>query len=695
MSNAAVVVLMLGALAALVGLPGWLAHRLSNGNLSWREGTALVAAGLSVLFSDVAAVTGYRLPLMLGLNLALIAGLGIAAWRRGRLTPPPQPPSPPAGRGERAPTILYGLFVFGVFLAPALVMTLPYDTDAQGFGYLALMVREGGTVDTLAPWQPDVHYLYSPAFFIWSATFSDLLALPVHQVMLPLAHLAAGLMALLGLDLGRALTPDRPRVGWLLSLVLLGGFGLLTTLMDSGYTSVMGLLFVTLFLTLLFRGLQSSLGHAGMGTESACPPHPQPSPHKGERAQAPALRLPEAQRVGEGPGWGANWPRGSFAHLFRGSVLAAVALAAVPLTHPDTVIILLLGYIPFYATFWLSSKPDRASSLLRTPAALFRQLWLRWFIWIPALALALTIPWLARVAPLFLNSTIVSPFTLSPQHVQQLIVFNGVLPPIAALVGVVLAIRRRRPADVLMATWLLFILDFSLFGLTDRLASLVGLDVMRYVYPFSVAWRGPIIPYAYLAATALDWALSRIAFPRGLAFGLLGSGMAALALAVALSGPLIQASKPTLPIFGAFSSQDDLAAMAYLREHTPDDALILNYPSGFEGHWVPAVAERESVFFREQPFFAGAEPYYDRARELTPIYFDLAAPGAREALRRYGVTYVIVPQIVAAPERFAEMQRWRWPEGTWYPLASSPADAAWLEMVFEQNGAQVYRVSDP
>lgn len=632
MSMPLATILVLGTLAAMVGLPGWLVHRLSGKELSWREGAALVGAGLSVLFSNAGALAGYHLSLMLALNVAIIITLGGAIWlRRGKLLPDP-PPSKLA--------ILYQLFIFGFFLAPAFVLYLPYDTDAQGFGYLALMVREGGTVDTLAPWQPDVRYLYSPTFFIWSAYLSDLLELPLHQVMLPLAHIAAGLMALLGIDMGRALSPDRPRVAWLIPLTMLGGFGLFTTVMDSAYTSVLGLLFAVLFLTLVFRS----------------------------------------------------------------KLLAALALAAVPLTHPDTTIILLLGYIPFFGTFWLSQKGANWAT------------WLRLFVWIPGMALLLTIPWLARVWALFWHTEIVSPFGLSLSHTEQLIAFNGVLVPVLALLGALIGVRRRLPADVLALTWLVCIADFSLFGLVDMLASRIGLDLMRYVYPFSVAWHGPIIPYAYLAALALDEGLARLVssgYPitsdmvkyryqyfrltrrissGHLIAGLLVGGMGMLILAVALSGSIIQASKPMVQIYGTFASEADLAATAYLRQHAPGDALILNYPGGFEGHWVPVLAERESVFFREQPFFAGAERYYERMQTLSSVYYDLAGPGAHEALQRYGVTHVVIPQIVGEPEAFSEMQRWRRPEETWYPLSLSLEEIEWLELMFEQDGAQVYRV---
>src|SRR5437867_1282727 len=83
-----------------------------------------------------------------------------------------------------------------------------------GFGYLALMMRKGGTVHALAPWQPDVHFLYSPGAFIWWAFLSDLLGLPMHQVMLPFTHIMAGFAALVCMDLGQALLPNMPRARW-------------------------------------------------------------------------------------------------------------------------------------------------------------------------------------------------------------------------------------------------------------------------------------------------------------------------------------------------------------------------------------------------------------------------------------------------------------------------------------------------
>ena len=124
-------------------------------------------------------------------------------------------------------------------------------------------------------------------------------------------------------------------------------------------------------------------------------------------------------------------------------------------------------------------------------------------------------------------------------------------------------------------------------------------------------------------------------------------------------------------------------------------ALVLNYPLGFEGHWVPVIAERESVAFREQPFFSGAEPYYERTAALSDTYFNPAGEDAYALVREYGVTHLIVPQIVGDPAYFSDMRamiRWRWPEDTWRAPVSLPSEADWLELLFEQDGAQVYRV---
>ena len=47
--------------------------------------------------------------------------------------------------------LLFFGFAALLFVIPALILPVPLDTDAQGFGYLGLMTKLGGGFNTLAP----------------------------------------------------------------------------------------------------------------------------------------------------------------------------------------------------------------------------------------------------------------------------------------------------------------------------------------------------------------------------------------------------------------------------------------------------------------------------------------------------------------------------------------------------------------
>ncbi len=624
MTAAFATVLHAAALNVFIVAPGVLLHEiiLSRLGLSWRASVGLVFAAATVLLTSAASLVGYSLRLAVAI-MGLTLLIPLVYWAR----------SQDKLRIETRPInwlqALMQLFVFAVFVAPAFVLFLPLDTDAQGFGYMALMIREGGTISTLAPWQPDVEYLYSPGLFLWWAAFSDLFQLPMHQVMLAFSHLVAGFTALLMFDLGESVARESKVMPWLLPLTFTAGLGYFLNMMDAAYTSVFALLFVILFFVLIFRSQQGV-----------------------------AMAL-----------------------------LAAVPLGAVALTHPDTIIILLIGYIPFYATFWLAQVEGER-----------RQLWLRYFVIAPVVGVALCIPWLIRTLPLFFEETIVSPFLVDPGHWVQLFLFQGAIIPLIGLPGVIIAIRQRRLVDVFMLTWLVFILDFSLYGGFAQLVGVTGIDLMRYAYPFSIAWHGPPIPYAYFAALTLTWVFKRLPnpVPERIQLALPSIGLLGIIVSVILAYPLMNFSTRYVNFFGTFSSRSDLEVMHYLREETEPDALILNYPLGFEAHWVPVIAERESITFREQPFFdQDALAYYQRRDDLTEAYFDPAALEAEFLLTTNNIDYVVIPQIVTQPGRFGnirEMIRWRWPEQYYRPLDSNPEDAPWLTLVYEEKGAALYEV---
>jgi hypothetical protein len=615
---------------------------------------ALALAGVLVGSLALAALFGWHPAQIDILWLALIGGLVVLRWRRR-----------PAGHG--APglrEVAFFALVLGLFVAPVLVLPVPLDTDAQGFGYLALMLRDGGSLTTLAPFHPEIEYLYSPGFLSVAAYLSARLGIALHTVQFAASAVLAVVLIWLLYDLGNELadtldpphpseqvrfpsptrregsqTPGQPsthdpenaahRTGIALALGSVIGLGLFTAYMDSHFTTVMALVFGLACLIFITR----------------------------------------------------YWRDGRWIDV----AAAVVCLAALPLTHPDTTIILVLGYVPWLATMWLA-KPRP------TP----RQ-WLVIAVVIPLAALLLIVPWLVRLLPL-LGSNIASPFEIKPEHWRTLVFMHGGLIVPLALFGAVIALRRRAPLDVLMIGWLVLIVDFSTTGILKHLLPGLLAPLLKYDYPFSIAWHGPIIPYAYLGGTALLWLARRIGWARvrgwsnRLAWPALVLAAVGLVIGVIIAEPLRDWSKGRIGFFGAFASHADVRAMDWLRENTPPDARVLNFPGPQEGDWAPVISERDTVFFRPQPFFRHTAAAEADQTALEGFWRDPADPAWADELARQGVTYVLVPQVVGNPESFQTQWRWRAPFAWQIEAASAIADAPYLEPAADFDGAQVWRV---
>jgi hypothetical protein len=132
--------------------------------------------------------------------------------------------------------------------------------------------------------------------------------------------------------------------------------------------------------------------------------------------------------------------------------------------------------------------------------------------------------------------------------------------------------------------------------------------------------------------------------------------------------------------------------MDWLRENTPPNARILNHPGPHEADWVPVIAERDAIFYRPQPFFSGTEASEAEQERLRVFWNDPADPAHEALLREAGVEYVIVPQIVTCPECIEQMWRWRAPFTEATVMESAVSDAPYLELVFDEDGAQVYQL---
>ncbi|MBE2270548.1 MAG: hypothetical protein IAE80_20090 [Anaerolinea sp.] len=528
------------------------------------------------------------------------------------------------------------LLLFGVaaliFVIPALALPVPLDTDAQGFGYLALMVRMGGTFQTLAPFQPEVTYLYAPGLSVLSAYLSGQLEQGMHLIQFGIAAVSALVLVWVAYDFGSELQDKR--LGRAMAIAMLIGTGLLTAYMDSHFTTVLALVFALAFLTFVVRYLKT--------------------------------------------------------HYTVDAIFAGLMLGAVVLSHPDTTIILALGFVPWLASMWLASPTS-------VPPRPTPRRWLVIALGVPLIALLAILPWLISVLPL-LGADIVSPFSRDPNYWQVMLAYHGVIIVPLALLGAVVALRRRESTALLAVGWLILALDFSTTGILPSLLETVLAPVLRYDYPFSIAWHAPIIPYTILGGFGLLWLWDRVfeqrigaALHRIAPAGLIAVGVVILAVGL-FNQQLVEISKDQISFFGAFSSHADVAAMNWLKANAPADARILNHPAPHEADWVPVISEREAVYFRPQPFFQHMDAVFAEQESLRAFWADPANPANADLLRDAGISYVIVPQIVTNPNSIETMYRWRAPFTEEFAMASQVGDAPYLELVYDQDGAQVYQM---
>ncbi len=517
------------------------------------------------------------------------------------------------------------IVLFGAVIA---MLPVPLDTDAQGFGYLALMLRDGREYTTLAPWHPEIDYLYSPGYTGLIAHLSARFDLGIESVELILGALIAVLFVWTAYDLGHEL--DGPRTGRGLMLAALIGTGLITAFMDSHFTALLALLFSLGFITFVMRFLNT--------------------------------------------------------RLWSSALLAAICLAGVPLSQPDTTIALIIGYVPWLIVIWLSKPRPRLST------------WLVLVAVIPLVALGIVGPWLGSIRDL-LGADIESPFLVSSDHWRTMVFTQGGIIVGLAALGLLVGFRQRSPAYWLAVIWLVGIVEFSTVGVLEKTFPDVNNTLLKYDYPFSLAWHGPIIPYTILGGLALAWLAERLRLDR--LIGRLAIPVTLLALVGLFAGvvffdDLLAESKDRLSFYGAFSSAADVDAMRWIRDNTPEDARVLNHPGPHEADWAPVITERDTIYFRPQPFFRHTEQAEAEQDALRAFWVDPTDPALADVLRAAGVRYVLVPQVFGNPASFADMMRWRRPvpEAELYlkhPVSSAP----YLQLVYDKDGARVYEVVTP
>lgn len=519
-----------------------------------------------------------------------------------------------------------------IFLVPVLILPVPLDTDAQGFGYLGLMARLGGGFQSLAPWHPEISYLYSPGFSVLIAYLSHQLNQGMQSVQISVGAILGLLNVWLAYDMGSEIRDKR--LGRSMALVMLLSIGLFTAFMDSHYTTILGLVFAQAFLIL-------------------------------------AMRFQRKATIADAVGGG-------------------LMLGALVLAHPDTTIILMLGYVPWLITMWFG----------RPRPTLKR--WLVLAIGMPLIALIAITPWLYSVKDL-LGSNIASPFTRDPSYWRILVLYHGVWIVPVAILGAVIGLRNRSQSVILAVGWLIFVLEFSSLGILESIVPNLLAPILRYDYPFSIAWHGPIIPYAILGGLGVLWLWERYGAKRisnlspNWSYVVLTVGLVVILAGIVLSPQLLAFSKGRIGFYGAFSSAADVKAMEWIKHNTPEDARVLNFPgtqkdNSHESDWVPVIAERDTVYYRWQPFFRNNEASLAEQDRLRAFWEDPANPAQAELLRSAKIKYVIVPQLVTHPDSIDTMFRWNKPFTELVQMRSLVSAAPYLQLVFDSDGAQVYEV---
>jgi hypothetical protein len=614
--------------AALYMLPGALLYpRLRPLGIGRATALGIGYALQSVLFTTLASVWRYHWGSQLALGLLCV--IACALWAKPTRRDFWANWWPQLARWQW----LLLLAIVGAYVLPAFWLHVPLDVDAQGFGLLVLTVQRSGSISSLAPFQPNIRWFYSPAHFLFCAELADLTKAPIPQVLLGLGHLQA-LLVLLGVaELGGKLLGKAG--AWWAGVTCAAGVALITTLLDSAYTSIVALWLTTSVLVLLDPFLSQN---------------------------TPGLTKRHWKLI----------------------AAAALCLGAIFLNHPDTIVQLVVAYLPFYGMVWFCrQRPTRWSYLALTTI-------------IPLGGLLLCAPWLLRAAPLIAQIDVHERQSPLAVWLDWLYVANGVWVVWAAVLGLWWSLRRRHWLDLFCLTWMVAILEFAVWGNLDALSRQTRLDPFQVLYPFGMAWHAPIIPLPLLATSVLvplgRWVAARWQgwqpwLTRALSIG--------LAVEMAALGSLpfwaVHIRPAQLNITGMVATTADLQAYAWIKANTPPTARLLNAPGAFEGQWAPVLAERDAVYLRDQLFYIHAHALRQEWQQFVAVFADPANPQSRTLLQTSGIDYIVVPQLYNRPEQLPTLLRWRKP--TFATKLSDFKNAPWLTLSADFDGAQVWRVS--
>lgn len=368
---------------------------------------------------------------------------------------------------------------------------------------------------------------------------------------------------------------------------------------------------------------------------------------------------------------------------WHGLLASSFFLSLLVYTHPDTLIAFLLGFIPFWlVVHWSKEGYDKE----------------RFFITIcgiSILGVLFSLPWLLKIldslwSPEIMRNLQMVNFRPSLLHYKNLFWYQGGVITIIALCGMKQELERRTLLGLFAIIWLTVLIDFGLFGIMDGILRYLPLQMTLHFYPFGLSWNGVILPLAFLASLFTSVQIEKkIHWTKKICLTIALLGSFAM---ICASYAVIAGKKFNIPIYGTFSTPADIAAMKWIRANTSRDSVIMNYP-GYIGHWVPVIAERRTLNFRDQPWFVFSKR--DSANQgpddiLTGDLINTSEHDFYQALTFNKVNYIVVPQILTSPSHAKQALVFNTP-----PLERKWGDFRrfdFLKLVFEEKGAQVWKV---
>lgn len=362
-------------------------------------------------------------------------------------------------------------------------------------------------------------------------------------------------------------------------------------------------------------------------------------------------------------------------------VAGGLMLGAVLYATPTLFMVLSGAYALWLVTMWF--VPDKLRPDMRH--------WMGLAGGIPLVAILGTLPWLLNNLSL-LSLEIASPYERSLSYLMVIVQHHGIwtipLAAVGAWTGWQGAQSGVRQMIVWCGGWLLLVVDLSVVGILPGLLPVLD----RFLMPLDIAWFGSLIPLTILSGMGLLWLWDTVV-PATLRESLTNAAEPMLVV-----GGIVMLGGVLLPGFLAMSlsplgldfqaTEADVEVMNWLRENAAPEARILNHP--VEGVWAAPYTERDAVYFPLLFVYEGTGMIATEQGALAAFWDDPA--GNAEAVQAAGIDYVLVPQIINAPEQVnPDLHRL---DAEVESVAVNLEDVPYLERVFAFEGAVVYAVQE-